>query len=121
VSLWIGRAISLLPVLVMLMGVYFNLSRQPDAVRGFDKYGFPGHLMRPIGVAALICTILYVIPQTSVLGAILLTGYLGGATCTHIRVEEAQFVIPVLVGVLVWLGLLLRDNRIRALIPFKTP
>jgi hypothetical protein len=121
VSFWIGWVISLLPALVMLLGAFFNISRQPHAISGFEKYGFSDQLVRPIGLAALVCAILYLIPQTSVLGAILLTGYLGGATCTHIRAGEPQFIFPVLFGVLVWLGLLLRDNRIRALIPFKTP
>jgi hypothetical protein len=72
-----------------------------------------------LGIVELTCTILYVIPRTSVLGAILLTGYLGGATATHVRVADAYF-MPILVGVLVWLGLYLRDTRLRALVPFRS-
>jgi hypothetical protein len=72
----------------------------------------------PILVVELCCVLLYLIPQTAVLGAILLTGYLGGATATHVRVDEAYF-MPVVVGILVWLGLYLRDPRLRALVPWR--
>ena len=71
-----------------------------------------------IGITELVCTILYVIPQTAVLGAILLTGYLGGAVVTHVRMGE-PFILPALFGVVLWLGLYLRDPRLRVLIPFR--
>jgi hypothetical protein len=76
------------------------------------------NLAKPLGTTVLACTLLYAIPQTSVLGAILLTGYLGGATATHVRVGD-NFAGPIIFGVLVWLGLFLRDSRLRALIPWK--
>ena len=73
----------------------------------------------PIGIVLLVCTVLNVIPRTCVLGAILLTGYLGGATATHVRVGE-PFFFPILFGVLIWAGLFLRDDRLRALIPLRS-
>ena len=88
-------------------------------VEGFQQQGYPVQFLVPIGVVELVCTILYLIPRTSVLGAILLTGYLGGATATHVRAAEVAFIFPVSFGVLLWLGLYLRDSRIRALVPLR--
>jgi Mn2+/Fe2+ NRAMP family transporter len=73
-----------------------------------------------IGILEIACTVIYVIPRTSVLGAILLTGYLGGATATHVRIGDPSFFGPVIFGVLVWLGLWLRDARLRALLPLRS-
>jgi len=87
-------------------------------VEGFTHLGLPESLAPGLGILELACTIVYVIPQTSVLGAILLTGYLGGATLTNLRVGDAFFA-PILLGVLVWGGLFLRDQRLRALIPLR--
>jgi hypothetical protein len=81
--------------------------------------GYPEGKSFGIAVAELGSTVLYVVPQTSVLGAILLTGYLGGATATHVRVEDA-FVGPVIIGMLIWLGIYLRDARLRQLIPLRS-
>jgi hypothetical protein len=86
--------------------------------RRFDEARLSTSLLVPLGIVELACTILYIVPQTSVLGAILLTGYLGGATATHLRVEES-WIGPVLLGILVWLGLFLRDCRLRALLPLR--
>jgi hypothetical protein len=72
-----------------------------------------------LGILELICAVIYVIPRTSMLGAILLTGYLGGAIATHVRVGE-QFIMPAVLGVLIWGGLYLRDYRLRALLPLRT-
>ena len=93
---------------------------KPEMVKeGMQKHGYPASSAMPIIIVEMVCVALYVIPQTAVLGAILLTGYLGGATATHVRVSE-PFVIPVVVGVLVWLGLFLRDPRVRELIPLRS-
>jgi hypothetical protein len=89
------------------------------AAQGFAHYGYLGGSLLRILCVELACAILYAIPRTSVLGAILLTGYLGGATATHMRVGE-PFFIPLGVGIVVWLGLFLRDERIRALIPLRS-
>jgi hypothetical protein len=116
--LWAGRVTSAVPVLMLLLGGGMAIAQPPDAVKGMAEAGYPQHLSLGIGVVAITCTILYVVPRTAVLGAVLLTGYLGGATATHVRIGD-PFVAPVVVGVLVWLGLYLRDRRVRALMPFR--
>ena len=115
---WIGRLIGFLPVPLLLLSAYMKLSKSPMAVDGFAKGGYPPQSLLWIGVVELACTVLYLAPQTAVLGAILLTGYLGGAVKTHVRAGE-PFIIPVLFGVLVWLGLFFRDPRVRTLIPVR--
>jgi hypothetical protein len=117
-ALWTGRVISALPVLLMLFGAVFTFVKPAEAREGMIKHGYAEHHVIPIIIVEVCCVILYVIPQTAVLGAILLTGYLGGATATHVRVSEPWF-MPVIVGILVWLGLYLRDPRLRALVPLR--
>jgi hypothetical protein len=116
--IWAGRIVSALPVLGLVMSATMKLVMAAPAVEGLAKFGYPEGVILPLGIVELTCTVLYVIPQTSVLGAILLTGYLGGATATHVRVGD-PFLAPVIVGVLVWLGLFLRDARLRVLIPLR--
>ena len=87
-------------------------------MQGFVHYGYPEGAMLRITIVEIVCAIVYAIPRTSVLGAILLTGYLGGATATHVRVGE-PFFLPILVVVVIWLGLYLRDTRLRALVPLR--
>lgn len=115
---WAGYVVSALPVLGLLMSAYFKFAKNPQLVEGLTKFGYPLSLAVPLGVVESICTILYIIPQTAVLGAILLTGYLGGATATHVRIAD-DFTAPIVMGVLLWLGLFLRDSRIRALVPWR--
>ena len=116
--LWTGRVISALPVLALVMSAVMKFVQPPDVAKGFEHLGWPMSLAIALGILELTCTVIYVIPQTSVLGAILLTGYLGGATATHVRISD-NFVAPIIIGVLVWLGLYLRDPRLRALIPLR--
>jgi len=116
--LWAGRIMSALPVLMLLFGAVMKFLKPPDVVKGFTHLGYPESLALGLGIVELACTVIYIIPRTSVLGAILLTGYLGGAIATHVRIGEPYF-IPVILGVLVWGGLFLRDERLRALIPFR--
>jgi hypothetical protein len=119
VALWTGRVLSALPVLMMLGGAIYSLIK-PAAVReGFEKFGYPERFFMPIIITEIICVLLYVFPQTSVLGAILLTGYLGGAVATHVRIADPAFVMPIIIGVIVWLGLFLREPRLRSLIPLR--
>jgi hypothetical protein len=82
-------------------------------------YGYPEHLLLSIGMLEIGCTIVYMIPRTAILGAILMTAYLGGATATNVRVGDASFIGPVLAGVLLWAGLYLQDGRLSALIPMR--
>ena len=122
-TLWAGRIISALPVVFLLVDGVMKVMKAPVAVEGSIQLGYPEKVVVAIGVVLLICTLLYVIPQTSILGAILLTGYLGGAIATHMRVGNPLFthvLFPVYVGVMVWGGLFLRDNRLRALIPLRS-
>ena len=115
---WTGRVISALPVLVMVAGFAFSLAKPDMASKQMRELGFSSNLAMPIVIVEMVCVVIYLIPPTNVLGAILLTGYLGGATACHVRVGQ-PFWAPVAFGVLVWLGLFLRDAKIRALIPFR--
>lgn len=117
-QLWGGRIAAAIPALMLIMSGVMKLLQPPAFVEGFTKFGYPMSQAVGIGVVELLCTALYLIPQTSVLGAILLTGYLGGATATHVRIGD-MFLPPVLLGVLVWGSLYLRDPRVRALIPLR--
>ncbi len=118
---WTGVVVSALPSLMLLMASAMALSHNAEAVKGFvGRYGYPEGAMVWIGTACLVSTILYMIPRTAVLGAVLLTGYLGGAVATHVHANEGPaFIFPVLFGVFVWGGLFLRDARIRALLPWR--
>src|SRR5580700_2254593 len=100
---WIGVVMSALPSLMLLMASAMTLSHSNQAVQGMTKYGYPESAMTGIGLACLVSVILYIIPRTTVLGAILLTGYLGGAVATHVHANEGpMFLAPVLFGALVW-------------------
>jgi hypothetical protein len=90
----------------------------PSVAEEFARLGYQEKATIPIAVAEIASTVLYVIPQTTVLGAILLTGYLGGATATHVRIDD-PFVGPVIIGVLAWLGVFLREPRLRAILPWR--
>lgn len=115
--------ISALVVLFMLFDSVIKPMKLPPAVEGTIRLGYPVNVVLPLGIVLFVCTVLYVIPRTSILGAILLRGYLGGAVASNVRVGNLLFgyvLFPVCVGVLLWLGLFLRDVRLRALIPFRS-
>jgi hypothetical protein len=118
--LWAGRIVSTLPVLVLLMSGVMKLVKPPDVEKGFEHLGWDLSLALGLGILEIACAVVYAIPRSSVLGAILLTGYLGGAVATHVRVQENEFVSPLILGVLVWGALYLRDDRLRALIPLRS-
>ena len=118
-SIWAGRIISALPIMLLLFSGTMKLLKPEFLVNSFVKeFGYPESVILGIGIAELASTLLYVIPHTSVLGAILLTGFLGGATATHVRAGQ-PFFAPILIGVLVWLGLFLRNARLRAILPLR--
>jgi hypothetical protein len=118
--LWTGRVISALPALMLVMSASMKLSHAPQFVAMFtNKLGYQESSLTGIGLLELACTALYLIPQTAFLGALLLTGYLGGAIATHVRVGE-PFGMPLVLGVLVWVGLYLRESRLKALAPLRT-
>jgi hypothetical protein len=118
-GLWAGRILGGLAVLFLLFDSLIKVMKLPPAVEGTVALGYPATVVRGIGIIQLICLVLYVIPRTSVLGAILLTGYLGGAIATHVRVGSpllTHTLFPIYVAALIWGGLYLRDARLRTLI-----
>jgi DoxX-like family len=117
--LWAGRIVSALPALLLLFSGTMKLLRVPAVIEGMAHYGYPEHLLLYIGILEVGCTIVYVIPRTAILGAILMTGYLGGATATNVRMGDPSLIGPVLAGVFVWAGLYLRDGRLSALLPMR--
>jgi hypothetical protein len=121
--LWAGRVLSALVVMFLLMDGVMKVMMLPIVVEGTKKAGYPEGSMFGIGCVLIACTLLYLIPRTSILGAILLTGYLGGAVATHVRIGDPLFshtLFPVYFGVMTWGGLYLRDSRLIALIPLRS-
>jgi hypothetical protein len=120
-GLWPGQIISALPALFLLVDGAMKLVKPAPVVEATVRLGYPESVIVPLGVVLLTCTVVYLIPRTAVLGAILLTGYLGGAVATHVRASDSWFPIlfPVVIGVLVWGGLYLRDERLRTLLPLR--
>jgi hypothetical protein len=115
---WAGIIMSALPVLMLLMSAVMKFLKPQAVVEGFAHLGYPASTALTLGILEFGCTVVYLIPRTSILGAILLTGYLGGATASHLRVGESVLG-PVILGVLVWGGLFLREPRLRALFPLR--
>lgn len=118
-KIWVGRCLSALTALFLVLDAIMKFIQPAPVVEGFRHLGLPLELSTPIGVILLVCTMFYVIPRTAVLGAALLTGYLGGAVVTNLRVGEPLFTYvlpPVYFGAVLWIGLGLRDPRVRALI-----
>jgi len=120
-GLWAGRIMSALPALLLLFSGVMKLIKPAPVVQGFAHFGYPESMILSLGILEIACTIVYLIPRTSVLGAILMTGYLGGATATNMRVGDPSSYVTVVLGVLAWGGLYLREDRLRALLPFRTP
>ena len=116
--LWAGRIISALPALLLLSTSSMKLMKSPVAVELMARLGYPEHLIFGVGILELACVLVYIIPRTSVLGAILLTAYLGGAIASRVRIGDPLYV-PVLAGLLVWAGIVLREDRLFALIPLR--
>jgi hypothetical protein len=116
---WTGWVLSVLPCLLLLMSATMKLTKSEEVAKGFEHFGYPEQFALILGIVEFGCTVIYLIPRTAVLGAILLTGYLGGAVATHARLQEPQFIMPVVLGVLLWLGLYFRDARVRALVPLR--
>jgi hypothetical protein len=122
VVLWTGRIMSGLVIAFMLLDGAMKLVPLDVVVTTSEQMGIPGSLARTLGIIGLICTLLYAVPRTSVLGAILLTGYLGGAIASHLRLGDPIFthtLFGLYLGLLAWGGLYLRDARLRALIPLR--
>jgi hypothetical protein len=119
VKIWAGWIMSALPALFLLVDGAMKLVKPEVVVKTTVELGYAESVILPLGTVLLTCTILYLIPSTAVLGAILLTGYLGGAVATHVRAGQGPFEIlfPVVLGTLLWGGLYVRNDRLRALVP----
>jgi DoxX-like family len=120
--LWTGRIMSALPALFLLMDGVMKLAKPEFVVKATVQLGYPERVIFGLGIVVLVCVILYLIPRTAVFGAILLTGYLGGAVATHVRVGDPLFshaLFPVYIAILLWGGLYLREERLRALVPLR--
>ena len=113
---WTGRVVSVLVVAFLLFDAGIKVMMLEPAVEGSVQLGYPEGTVFGIGLALLVGTLLYAVPRTAFIGTILLTGYLGGAVATQVRVEDPWFLFPAFFGVLVWGCLFLRDERIRALV-----
>ena len=114
--LWTGRVITAWLGLFLVFDAVVKVLKSSAAVAGTTRLGYPEHLIAILGIVELVSLIAYVVPRTSIVGAILLTGYLGGATATQVRVESAWFLLPVVLGGLMWVALCLRDPRVGSLL-----
>ena len=117
--IWTGRVLSAIPILLLGATSSFAFLHPPSFVEGMTKFGYPQSTYVVIGVLELGSALIYAIPRTAVLGAILMTGYLGGAVATHVRIGDPGYPVAVVTGIVVWAGLYLRDERLRALLPLR--
>jgi DoxX-like protein len=116
---WVGRTTSVLIALLLTMSAGMKLMGGTEVTEGMAHMGLPASLRVPLGILEFSCVAIYLIPATAVTGAILLTGYIGGAIVTHLRIGEPVY-MQIALGILVWLGLYLRESRLKALIPLRT-
>lgn len=119
--IWVGRIVSTAVVLFCAFDGIMKVIKEPHVIAASAEFGFSANEIVLIGALMLACTILYAIPRTAVLGAVLLTGYLGGALVSNIRAGHPMFecIFPVIFGVLAWGGIFVREPRVRELIPFR--
>lgn len=117
-TVWTGRILSLLVSLAFLMSASMKIRGGAEVKKGTEHLGIPDSLILPLAILEVSCVVIYAIPQTAVLGAILLTGYIGGAICSHLRVGDL-FVVQIIIGIIIWLGLFLREERLWSLIPIR--
>lgn len=119
-AVWAGRVVSIAPVLIVLSSARWKLTSDPWYVQEWARIGWPAGALPLIASLQLVAIVLYVIPQTALLGAVLLTGYLGGAIASYARIgEPVPILVPLTTALLAWLGLYLREARLRALLPFR--
>ncbi len=118
-TMWAGRIFSAIPALTLLFGGAVKLLKLPSVMQGFAQYGSPANSVPVVGILEVACTVVYLIPRTAVLGAILMTGLLGGAIASNFRINNPAFIAPLILGVLVWGGIYFRDPQLRALIPLR--
>ncbi|MCC6263373.1 MAG: DoxX family protein [Bryobacterales bacterium] len=121
-SVWVSRGAVGLAALFLFLDAFGKLAKVPQVIEGSSRLGFGEATLPGLGAALAISTLLYVVPRTSVLGAILLTGYLGGAVAAHVRIADPVFAVlfPVLMGALVWGGIWFREAGLRSLLPLRS-
>ncbi|HTW67262.1 MAG TPA: DoxX family protein [Bryobacteraceae bacterium] len=118
--LWAGWVLSLWPAVVVVASATWKLTRSPFYVAEFGRIGWPEGALTGLALLQLCCLALYLIPPTAVLGAVLLTGYLGGAIASYVRIgDPSPVLVPLSTSIIAWAGIYLRDERIRALLPFR--
>ena len=122
-QLWLGRALSAVPVLMMTFAGIMKLLHSPQMAAGWvNQFGWPENLMAVVGLIELSCALLFAIPRTAVFGAILVAAFFGGAFVSHLRIGDGGGgVVPIVLAVLAWVGLYLRDERLRSLVPLRRP
>jgi len=111
---WIGRVVSIIAALPFALSAGMKLMRHPEVIKGMSHLGLPESLIMPLGVIELLCAVVYLVPKTSILGAILFTGYVGGTIITHLRMGEPAY-LQIALGIVIWLGLYLRRPQLREL------
>lgn len=116
--IWVGWILTIAAAGMFIMSGVMKFLKPPELIEGLQKFGWDMKLVPALAIVELASTLLFMIPQTAVLGAVLLTGYLGGAIATHVRVED-QFFIPIILGVVVWAALWLRESRLRSILPLR--
>ncbi|MBX3358070.1 MAG: DoxX family protein [Phycisphaeraceae bacterium] len=117
-AFWTGWILSVAVAPLLAFSALMKFMPNEEVAKGFEHLGWPLKLAVPLGILELACVVVYLIPRTAVVGAILLTGYMGGAIATHVRLEE-PFIVQAGLAVVAWLGLYLREPRLRALIPIR--
>src|SRR6516164_5250323 len=117
---WTGRIVSLIPLFILLTSARWKLTHSPFYVAEWKRIGYAPEMLNGIGIVQLTCVALYLIPQTAVLGTVLLTGYLGGAIASYVRIGEPYPVlVPLSTSMIAWLGIFLREGRLRSLLPLR--
>jgi DoxX-like family len=117
---WVGRGITVLVALLFMFSAVMKLVGVAAVNEGMASLGLPASMLTLLGLLELTCAVVYLIPPTAVLGAVLLTGYIGGAILTHWRIGDPVY-MHILIGLFVWLGIYLREERLKALLPLRRP
>ena len=120
IAIWVGWILTILPALGLGFSATIKFVKPPQMAEQFAHLGWPEQHLLGLGILEMACAVLFLIPRTSVLGAILVTGYLGGAVASHVRIGEFGVFAQVGLSVVAWLGLYLRDPRVRALVPLRS-
>lgn len=117
-ALWIGHILSVIVCLPFVASAAMKFMKGPEVIQGMSHLGIPESLLLPLGILEFSCIILYLIPSTAVLGSVLFTGYIGGTIITHLRVEE-NILMQIALGLVIWLGIYLREPRLQKLLPLR--